>query len=99
PEGGGCAAAHPRKLPRTRPGDAPRKGTGPPLRPQGCYRIACGDQCRVVKACCLEVNNVVAISGLRSGAVGGGAGWSGRAGEGVPAAAGFGEEGEGGAPR
>ena len=35
-------------------------------------------QCRVVKPCCLEVNNVVAISGLRSGAVGGGR--SGRAG-------------------
>jgi Insertion element 4 transposase N-terminal len=37
-------------------------------------------QCRVVKPCCLEVNNVAAISGLRSGAVGGGAGRSGRTG-------------------
>ena len=36
------------------------------------------EQCRVVKPCCLEVNNVVAISGLRSGAVGGSAGRSGR---------------------
>ncbi len=53
-------------------------------------------QCRVVKPCCLEVNNVVAISGLRSGAVGAGGGWSGRARQGVPAAAGFGEEAEAG---
>ena len=36
-EGGGFAAAHLyQRLPRTRPGDAPREGTGPPLRPQGC---------------------------------------------------------------
>src|SRR6266702_1222678 len=54
------------------------------------------EQCRVVKPCCLEVNNVAAISGLRSGAVGAGGGWSGRARQGVPAAAGFGEEAEAG---
>ena len=53
-------------------------------------------QCRVVKPCCLEVNNVAAISGLRSGAVGGSAGRSGRTRQGVPAAAGFGEEAEAG---
>ncbi len=53
-------------------------------------------QCRVVKPCCLEVNNAVAISGLRSGAVGGGAGRSGRTRQGVPAAAGFAEEAEAG---
>ena len=35
PEGGGCAAAS-RRLPRSWPGDAPREGTGPPLRRQGC---------------------------------------------------------------
>jgi len=38
----------------------------------------------------------VAISGLRSGAAGGGAGRSGRTRQGVPAAAGFGEEAEAG---
>src|ERR1700677_2388655 len=48
------------------------------------------------KTCCLEVNNVVAISGLRSGAAGGGAARSGRTGPGVPAAAGFDEETEAG---
>jgi len=51
-------------------------------------------QCRVVKPFCLEVNNVAAICGLRSGAVGGGR--SDRTRQGVPAAAGFGEEAEAG---
>ena len=31
------------RLPRSRPGDAPREGTGPPLRPQGCCASPAGD--------------------------------------------------------
>jgi len=57
-----------------------------------------GAKSRVVKPCCpqVNVNNVVAISGLRSGAVSGGPGRSGRTGQGVPATAGLGEEAEAG---
>jgi hypothetical protein len=49
---GGCAAQDNEKaaspltssrLPRSRPGDAPREGTGPPLRPQGCCASPAGD--------------------------------------------------------
>jgi hypothetical protein len=31
------------RLPRSRPGDAPREGTGPPLRRQGCCASPAGD--------------------------------------------------------
>src|SRR5208337_4721378 len=77
----------PRRPRRRRP--VGRRAAAPrPARPR--------EQCRVVKPCCPEVNNVVAISGLRSGAVGGGAGRSGRTRQGVPAVAGLAEEAKAG---
>ena len=58
-------------------GDGPYAGLAiglasglPALARSGPSRVIAGGQCRVVKPCCLEVNNVVAIPGLRSGAVG-----------------------------